>query len=165
MDVHTADDGTRTLIADDRLAGRLAGAYVRWQVSRGWMIALFVFALLILIAAVALTALTGDPFAAVIGIAYALLVALVPLLSYTATARNVRRLYTVGEPLRLRVDDDAFWMSSPVGEGTTRLDRISHLYDRDPVVIIRLSRSQAMIVPRALFSDEDVAHIRSVVGA
>jgi len=161
--VDTTADDTRTMIADDTLPARLAGAYVKWQVSRGWWVALLIVAVVAVVLTLTLAFLTRDATLLVLTAIWLVAIGCIPLASYTGTRRSARRGYPAGTLIEAKVGEDALHVASALGTSEVRFAAFRAVHDRPPAVIIRLTTAAgaALLLPRELFTDADIARLRS----
>lgn len=157
----------RSITADAGLPARLAGAYVRWQVSRGWWIAVWVIAAGALAASVVLAMLTREPTLVLLCALWLLLVTAIPVLSYLTTRSAVARGYPAGSTVEVEVGEESLRTSSALGTSEIRYAAFRRVYVTGELVIVAMGArgAGAAVFPRALFSDADVTHLQRAVRA
>lgn len=164
--METASDRTRSMTADADLPRRLARSYLRWQLSRGWWIALFVLAAVLVLAALAVTILSRGATLLLLTGLWLVLIAAIPLSSYLLTLRSARRGYPAGSTIEARVGDDTLYLASALGTSEVRYAALRSVDERRDALIVRLTSAAgaALLIPSALFTEDDVARLRAAAG-
>lgn len=164
--METASDRTRSMVADDDLPRRLARSYLRWQLSRGWWIALFVLAAVLVLAAALLTIFSRGATLLLLTGLWLVLIAVIPVSSYLLTLRSARRGYPAGSTIEARVGDDSLYLASALGTSEVRFAALRSVDERHDAVIVRLTSAggAALLMPRALFTGDDIARLRAAAG-
>ena len=162
-DAMTDADARPTMIADERLAGRLARAYLR--TLRPWVI----FASVITLAAAGLGVLlasAADPDPIAVGLTVAgltLVVVCWVLFAVTAAMahRATRAAYPAGQPYAIRLTPDGIESNSAMGRTELTYSAISRVTVTGDAVLLRLRNvaGGAAILPREALTDEEVARL------
>jgi len=156
---------TRTITADAGMPARLARAYIRWQIGRGWWIALWVIAALAVVASIVLAVLTRDLTLVLLCGLWLLLITVIPLISYVTTRSAVARSYPAGSAVEVEVGGESLRTSSALGTSEVRYGAFRRVDVTRELVIMAMGArgAGAAVFPRELFSDAAVAHLQHAV--
>ncbi|MFT3797572.1 YcxB family protein [Microbacterium sp.] len=154
---------TRFIIADDRMPSRLAGAYVKWQLTRPSSVVLFSVVSALTLGASVFAAITGNATLLLPILLWLVVMSLFAVLTFTMVRASCRSAYPPGADLGARVNDETLWVQSATGTSELRLSALTKVFDRPAVVILKTSSlaGGATILPRELFTDEDIARLQA----
>ncbi|WP_405374048.1 MULTISPECIES: hypothetical protein [unclassified Microbacterium] len=157
-----SDQSGRSLAVDEGLASRLARAYLRWQIVRPAAIILFALIGLFIVTGVVLT-VSGDRAAALPAVLLSAAVVVIVALWYFGTRASVRQAYPVGSVPTASVTADSLISTTALGSTELRFSALRAVDVAGDAVILRVGPRVAgvAILPRALFTDDDIARLRS----
>ncbi|MGC3986516.1 MAG: hypothetical protein QM777_18295 [Pseudorhodoferax sp.] len=154
----------------------MARAYTAWQLTRpsgiALMVALGILALVVLVGVglqLGRHLALGTPVdASVLGFVPlpVLLYAAYAAFCYVYARIVCRRSYPAGAEYGIRVDDDDLWSQTPHGTSELRFSAIRKVYDRRPVLILRVASlvGGVAMLPRDPLTDDDVARLLAATG-
>lgn len=156
-------EGGRSLVVDEQLASRLARGFLRWQLTRPSWIVLMILTALIVVLSILLT-LTGGDGAAWIGIVMVILLSVVVIVSWMAVHSSIHRAYPVGSAPTAALTADSLVATSALGTSEIRFSAFRRVDAAGDALLLKVGSTlgPVAVMPRALLSEEDVAHLRAV---
>lgn len=151
-------------MADAGLPARLAGAYLRWELSRRRWIAVWVIGALAAAFAVFVAVVLGEPAVLWLMALWVALIGGIVGLTYGMTRTSVRRAHPVGSTISARVGADGLTYEWAMGRGEVRFAALRAVHATPEAVLVRLHTSPAVaLFPRAVFTDDDLARLQRSV--
>lgn len=156
------DTPTRTAVADAGLPSRLAGGFLRWQLTRpAWIVILAVVAVAV-VGAVFLGVATRDATLLVLAGIWVIAVALILLVSHAQTRRSVRAAHPAGSTASVSLMPEHLRVTSVLGTTELRYAAIRRVFATPTVIVLRTANSPVgVVLPPELLTDADVALLRA----
>ncbi|MFJ6677691.1 hypothetical protein ACIQLK_01025 [Microbacterium sp. NPDC091382] len=159
----TTPDGGRSLVVDEQLSPRLARGFLRWQLTRpSWIVLLAVTAGIVALS-IALT-LTGSDGAAWLGLVMVILLTAAVIASWVAVRSSIHRAYPVGSEPTAALTADSLIATSALGTSEIRFTAFRRVDAAGDAVLLKVGSrlGPVAVMPRALLSEADIAHLRAV---